>query len=206
MGLSMIDIEIPVERIFDKVLPEPDILEYYNRISRREIMLNCEIDDTCVDYAKQIMEWNIKDRDIPIEDRTPIKIYINSGGGLLTAAWSLIDAMLLSKTPVITYGIGCIYSAASMIFIAGHKRYCLPHASYMIHDGSSVSADSISRMVDDIEFTKQGEEKVKQYFIERTSITPELYDTKYRMNWWMYPDEMIKYGIASAVITSLDNC
>lgn len=206
MESSMINIEIPVEKIFDRTLPDPDILDYYNRIARREIMLNSEIDDTCVDFAKQIMEWNVADRDIPVEERTPIKIYINSGGGLLTAVWSLIDAMLLSKTPVITYGIGSIYSTASMIFIAGHKRYCLPHASYMIHDGSSVSADSISRMVDDIEFTKQGEEKVKEYFIERTSITPELYDAKYRMNWWMYPDEMLKYGIASSVITSLDNC
>lgn len=204
----MIDnVECEVLPLFDKSLPDPATLDYYNRLSRREIMINSEIDDTCVEYAKQIMEWNKEDENVPILERCPIKIFINSLGGALFSAWSLIDVMLLSKTPIITIGIGCMYSAASMIFLAGHKRYCLPHSTYMIHDGSSYfPSGSTAKMIDDIEFTKRGEEKVKEYFISRTKITPELYDAKYRVNWWMYPEDLIEYSIATDIISNLDMC
>lgn len=201
--IDNIYIEYDTEKLIDKTLPEPDLLDYYNRLARREIMLNCEIDDSCVDYAKQIIEWNIRDKDIPVIERKPIKIFINSCGGLVSAAWTLIDTMIASETPIITVGLGCIYSAASMIFIAGHKRLCLPHATYMIHDGYIQNSDSVAKMIDDIEFQKTGEEKVKQYYISRTNITESLYDEKYRVNWYMQSEDMLKYGIADTIISSL---
>lgn len=206
MAENYIQIEVGVDDLFDKTLPNPEMLDYYNRISRREIMLNCEIDDTCIEYAKQIMEWNIADKDIPVDQRKPISIYIHSGGGNMSSAWALIDAMILSETPIRTIGIGCMYSAASMIFLAGHKRYCMPHSTYMIHDGYSQSADSIAKMIDNIEFTKRGEAVVKDFYLSRTNITSELYDQKYRVNWYFDTEEMLKYHIADEVITSLYQC
>ena len=69
MAENYIQIEVGVDDLFDKTLPNPEMLDYYNRISRREIMLNCEIDDTCIEYAKQFMEWNIADKDLPVDQR-----------------------------------------------------------------------------------------------------------------------------------------
>lgn len=49
---------------------------------QRRIYLNCEIDENIVDSAVyHILRYNRLDKDIPIEDRIPIKIYINSPGG-----------------------------------------------------------------------------------------------------------------------------
>lgn len=192
-----------LDELTDRSLPNPELLDYYNRLARREIMLNCEIDDTCVEYAKQIIDWNREDSGIEPSQRRPIKIYIHSGGGSLYAAWSLIDAMILSKTPIITIGLGCIYSAASMIFIAGHKRYCAPHSTYMIHDGHTQTSDNVAKVLDTLEFTKAGEEKIKQYYVERTKITPELYDKQYRSDWYLHVDEMKEYGIIDSVVTDL---
>lgn len=193
----------PIAELFDKTLPDPVMLDYYNRIFRREFVLNCEVDENCVELAKQIIDWNREDKDKPIEERTPIIIYINSGGGTVSDAYALIDAMILSKTPVITVGLGVIYSAASMIFIAGHKRYCLPHATYMIHDGFSSQMNTTAKMLDDLEFTKKNEEKTKEYYVSRTTISPELYDQKYRVDWYMDADEMLKYHIVDKVVTDL---
>ena len=82
----------------------------------------------------------------------------------------------------------------------------MPHSTYMIHDGYSQSADSIAKMIDNIEFTKRGEAVVKDFYLSRTNITSELYDQKYRVNWYFDTEEMLKYHIADEVITSLYQC
>lgn len=150
------------------------------------------------------MEWNVEDKDTPIEERKPIRLFINSNGGDPDSAYTLIDAMILSKTPVYVIGMGNIYSAASMIFIAGHKRYVLPHARYMIHDGYIKHGDNVAKLIDDFEFTKKNEENIKNYFVSRTKIPAELYDSKYRSNWYMFPEEMLEYGVADEILTSLE--
>ena len=67
---------------------------------QRRIYLNCEIDESIVDSAVyHILRYNRLDKDIPIEDRIPIKIYINSPGGSVADGYALIDAIRLSKTP-----------------------------------------------------------------------------------------------------------
>ena len=68
--------EPSVETLFNQSLPEPELLDYYNRFSNREIFINDFVDDLCVEYAKFIMDWNRADKDIPIEERKTIKIYI----------------------------------------------------------------------------------------------------------------------------------
>lgn len=48
----------------------------------RRIYLNCEVDEGVVDGAVyHILRYNRLDKDIPVEDRKPIIIYINSPGG-----------------------------------------------------------------------------------------------------------------------------
>lgn len=42
--------------------------------------------------------WNLMDKDIPIEERMPIKVYINSYGGSVTAGLTIVDAITMSKT------------------------------------------------------------------------------------------------------------
>lgn len=200
---DVIPMELEVVDLIDKSLPDPLLFDYYNRLSRREIFLNAQIDVECVDYAKQIIDWNYDDKDIPVEKRKPIKIYINSPGGIVSSAFSLIDAMLISETPIITIGMGIVYSAASMIFVAGHKRLVFPHSTFMIHDGYTMQSNSTAKVLDDLEFTKKNEMETKKYYLERTKISSKLYDSKYRVDWYMDSDEMLQYGIADAIVTKL---
>ena len=83
--------------------------------------------------------WNHYDdsHDIPIEERVPIRLYIDSAGGSLTDTFTIIDAIALSKTPVYTICIGTAYSGGFFCFIAGHKRFAYPNASFLYHEGST---------------------------------------------------------------------
>ena len=67
-----------------------------------------------------------------------LQIVINSGGGDLQAAFALIDTMKGSAIPVRTVGLGCVASAAVLIFISGEKGYRVltPNTSILSHQYS----------------------------------------------------------------------
>lgn len=52
---------------------------------------------------------------IPVEERDPIKIIIDTPGGDLCATLSIIDSIKLSKTPVWTITTGCGYSGGFLL-------------------------------------------------------------------------------------------
>lgn len=194
-----------VQGLMDEVLPDPALLEYYRRLKKREILWNDEIDDATIDIALYIRKWNEEDKGIDPKDRQPIKILINSDGGSVDAVMHVIDMILLSKTPVITIGMGKVYSAGGLLLMAGHKRLIFSHTSCLIHDGSSGAIGSIGKLLDNLKFTEQLEERVKRYITSQTRITAAMYDENYRRDWFMFSDEMIRLGIADEIVTDIDS-
>lgn len=181
--------------------------EYYDRflledIADRRIFINSEIDETAVDVAlHHIIEFNRQDKNIPVEERKPIRIYINSPGGTVPDGYGLIDSILHSKTPVYTINLAMAASMAFLIFIAGHKRYTMPHAEFLMHDGSTVSYGSATKVKDQIEFESvQLEGMTKEYVINHTKIDKKLYDEKHRVEWYFLADEAKKIGAADLII------
>lgn len=70
-----------------------------------------------------------------------LTLYINSPGGDLYQALALIDIMRNSTHPIRTIGIGCIMSAAFLIFTSGTKgeRYIAANTGLMCHQYSDIS-------------------------------------------------------------------
>lgn len=201
------DLEIGVINLNDLIdthLPDPPTLEFYRGLKNREIVWNGEIDDTLVDIGTYIRRWNKEDAGVPVESRKPIKLFINSDGGTVDAAMNLINIIEVSKTPVLTVGLGRVYSAGGLLLMAGHKRYIFKDTTCLIHDGSSGAIGSIGKLMDSLEFTRKLEERMKQYIISRTKITSAMYDKNYRKDWFLFSDEMIKLGIADEIVTDLD--
>ena len=64
-----------------------------------------------------------------------ISLYINSPGGVVSAALAIYDTMQFIKPDVSTLCIGQAASAGSLLLCSGAagKRKCLPHATVMIH-------------------------------------------------------------------------
>lgn len=193
-----------VQELMDETLPDPMLLEYYRRLKKREILWNDDIDDTTIDIALYIKKWNAEDKGMAPEERKPIKIFINSDGGSVDTVLHIIDMIGLSKTPVYTIGMGRVYSAGGLLLMAGHKRYIFQHTSCLIHDGSSGTIGSIGKMLDNLEFTKELEKRMKKYILSSTKITEEVYDKNYRRDWFLFSDEMIELGIADEIVADID--
>lgn len=193
-----------VQELIEEVLPDPTLLEYYRRLKNREILWNDDIDDSTIDIALYIKKWNTEDKGIAPEERKPIKIFINSDGGSVDTVLHIIDMIHLSKTPIYTIGMGRVYSAGGLLLMAGHKRYIFPHTSCLIHDGSSGAIGSIGKMLDNLEFTKELEKRMKDYILSSTHITEEVYDKNYRRDWFIFAEDMIELGIADEIVADID--
>jgi ATP-dependent Clp protease protease subunit len=188
-------------------LPDPETLDYYNRMKNREIYWNADVDEVMVDFSLHIMNWNKQDKNIPIDERTPIKIYINTDGGDVVSVLNFIDIILLSKTPIITIAMGKVYSAGSLLVMAGHKRYAFNNTSCLIHSGSFGTMGTMGttdKVLDYTEFTKKQEKRVKDYILSKTTISSKIYDKKYREDWFMFSDEMLSLNIVDKIVTDLD--
>lgn len=171
-------------------------------IEERRLYLNTEVDSDTVDtIVYHILRYNRLDKDVPKEQRTPIKLYINSPGGSVVDGFSVIDAILNSTTPVYTINLAMSASMAFLIFIAGHKRYTLPHSEFLMHDGFTASFNSAGKVKDQIEFeTVQLGNATKEYVLKQTDISEEKYAEKERIEWYMLPLEAKQYGIVDYIV------
>ena len=121
--------------------------------------------------------WNDYDKkhNIPIGEREPIKIYIDSCGGSLTDTFTIIDSIKMSKTPVWTIAIGCVYSGGFFTFISGHKRIAYPHASFLFHEGSTGTSGTSSQFENYTAFYRKQLNQLASIVLNNTKITEEEY-------------------------------
>ncbi|MFT4039350.1 MAG: ATP-dependent Clp protease proteolytic subunit [Thermomicrobiales bacterium] len=67
-----------------------------------------------------------------------IKLYINSPGGIIYSGLAIYDTMQMIKPDVQTYSMGFSASMGAVLLAGGSagKRYALPNARILIHQGS----------------------------------------------------------------------
>ncbi len=106
---------------------------YSRLLKERIIFLGSAIDDNVANLIMaQMLHLEAED---PEKD---IQLYINSPGGVVTAALAVYDTMQFIKSPVSTICIGQAASAAAVLLLAGEKkkRFSLPNSRVMLHQPS----------------------------------------------------------------------
>ena len=197
-GYYDIDIDLDAALIENGMVDEAF---YLKDLKQRKLFLNDQINQFSVhDIVRHIMQINREDFGKQTAQRKPVLLYVTSIGGDVDAGFALIDAIRCSQTPVHTINLGFQYSMGFLIGIAGHKRYATENAKFLIHDGSNFIYNSGAKAQDQMEFNKKVEERVKQYIVSRTHISPELYDQRQRMEWYMFADEAKELGITDFII------
>lgn len=171
-------------------------------LDNRILLINEQISDLVVDeQVMAILRWNAEDKDLPVDKRKTITIYINSEGGSSFDGQALIDVMLASKTKIRTVGLGMVASMGYLIYLAGHERIALVNTSFLQHEGEAgVSGLSASKAKETMAFFDDMEERAKKYILARTSISEEFYDKFYKREWWMFSQEAKANGIVDKII------
>ena len=103
-------------------------------LRERIVFLGQEVDDQIANLVvAQILFLESQDPD------RDIQLYVNSPGGLAYAGMAIYDVMQHVRCEVSTTCVGMGMSAAAMILGGGApgKRYAVPSAKIMIHQGSA---------------------------------------------------------------------
>lgn len=171
-------------------------------LEERRLFINGVIDDEIIDtIVYHILRYNREDKGIPVLERVPIKLYINSTGGDVYSGYGLISVITSSLTPIYTINQGTCASMAFLIFIAGNKRYSMKNSMFLMHEGFTGGFDNTSKMRDRMEFeTEQLEEHTRNFVLDHTSIEEDFYKKKYRIEWYMLPEEAKQYGICDYIV------
>lgn len=178
-----------------------DDLFYLKDLKQRKLFLNMDIDQFSVeDIVKHIMQINKEDKGIEPSERAPILLYVTSNGGEVDSGFELIDVIMSSQTPVYTINLGYQYSMGFLIGLAGHKRYATRNAKFLMHDGSNFVRDSGMKAQDRMDFQKKIEARIRQYVISRSNVTEEEYDSKLRVEWYMFADEAKERGFVDYIL------
>ena len=137
-----------------------------------------------------------------------IYVYVNSGGGEVTAGMAIYDTMQFIKPDVSTVVMGQACSMGSLLAQAGakNKRLILPYARHMIHQPSGGARGQAT----DIQIQAQEILKMKRYLTEiyvkhntAGRTFDELTADMERDN-FMSAEEAVAYGLADRIITRRD--
>ena len=170
-----------------------------NKESQSFYLLMDDIDNESI---RPCIEWIIEANFAETRPEM-LNIMICSGGGSLSAGFSLIDVMRGSGIPVRTIGIGEIASAGLMIFMAGKKgeRVLTPNTAILSHQYSwssfgkhheLVSTTKAFDLTNDMllrhykKFTLLSEDKIKKILLPAHDV-------------WLSPAEALQYGLCDVI-------
>lgn len=197
-----IELSSPVENL---QLPNPALITYYKNLQNRTLWLDTDVDDTWLEFIRNILMWNDEDKDIPVDQRKPIKLMLFSYGGDLDTNNAFIDVIRASKTPVWAINVGQACSAACFISIACHRRLAFPNASYLIHQGGGSgfegTYDQVVAAV--LEYQRKIEE-LQEYLRVNTKIPHELLEERISTEWFITAKEALEFGICDEIISDID--
>lgn len=171
-------------------------------LEERKIIINGDVNSNIIECAvMQILRWN--EEDSAAEDSktykredNPIRIYINSPGGRSWECFALVSAISTSKTPVYTYALGYVGSAAFIIFVVGKKRFTQPYSRFLYHDCASLYGGKTEEIEESLIDMKKTSLLLQGIVKQHTKIPQKTLDKIHREKLeqhWLAP-EMIKMG------------
>ncbi|HSX01277.1 MAG TPA: ATP-dependent Clp protease proteolytic subunit [Candidatus Saccharimonas sp.] len=189
---------ILVPTVIEKTSMGERAYDIYSRLLKeRIIFLGTGIDDTVANLVvAQLLFLESEDKD------KDIKLYINSPGGSVYAGLAILDTMNLVKPAVSTICVGMAASMGAVLLAAGAKgkRFSLPNARIMIHQGSAGFEGTPS----DIEITARevlkSREKLDQILATATGKPVEQVHQDTDRDYWMSADEAASYGVIDKVV------
>lgn len=199
--------EHTIEEIL-KLVNGLDICDYqyfHQLFDKRTIIFNSDVDENIIESVY----LPLKDFE---EDNSaePVTMILNSSGGSVSDGFFLAHYLTTYSKPLKIIVAGYAASMAAVILAAGGKnpnitRVCYPSTYALIHDGYIALGTSEAKSASDImNFNEDVDQQIRQFIIDNTNITPELYDSKTRHQWFLSAADMLQYNMVDKILTKGD--
>ena len=136
--------------------------------------------------------------DVVIEPK-PIVLHITTHGGLVHAAFSVVDTIRSLRVPVHTVVSGYVASAGTLISLAGKRRFITPNSFMMIHEIRSGFWGRYSDVRVEHENLTKLMEHITRYYVDKTRITRERLAEMLRTDTDLNANECLEHGLVDVV-------
>ena len=185
-------------------LADPSLVQYYHDLANRSIWIDSEINASTLDIVSKIIRWNREDKGKTIDERKPIKLFFLSPGGDLEIEEAVVSTIRLSQTPVWGIAMGMVASAASLIYLSCHKRFALPNAYLIIHQGSAQMGGNYDQMVAAMKDYEEQIERMTRFYIENTDYTEEEIRANIKTDWYVRGEELLERKLITNWVSTID--
>ena len=173
---------------------------YSRLLSERIIFLGTEItDDVANVIIAQLLHLQHESAELDVE------FYINSRGGSYSALTAIYDTMRLIPNDVSTLAMGFAASMGQFLLCGGTpgKRYALPNARIMMHQGSAGIGGTTADILIQAENLDHSKQTMERLLAENTGQTPETIARDGDRDRWFTAEEAREYGMVDRVVESL---
>jgi ATP-dependent Clp protease, protease subunit len=169
-------------------------------LHQRIVVLGQEVDDPIANrICAQLLLLSAEDQ------RRDISLYINSPGGSVSAGLAIYDTMRLIPNDVSTLAMGIAASMGQFLLSAGTpgKRYALPHARILMHQGSAGiggTAVDVQIQAENLEYTKA---LMNRLIAEHTGQDLETIARDADRDRWFTAEQALEYGFVDQILQSV---
>lgn len=170
---------------------------YSRLLEERIIMLAGPIDENIANVViAQLLFLESKD------SKKDIHLYINSGGGMVSAGLAIYDAIQHVKPEVSTICVGMAASMASVLLSAGAKgkRFILPNAEVMIHQPLGGAEGQASDIEISARHILKLREQLNKILAKHTGKTLPQIEKDVDRDFFMGAEEAKKYGLVDEIL------
>jgi len=170
---------------------------YSMLLRQRIVFLGQEVDDQIANLIISQMLYLEA-----LDPEADISLYINSPGGLAYGGMAIYDVIQHVRPDVSTICVGMGMSAAAMVLCGGAtgKRFALPSARIMIHQGSAgtrgAPSDMEIQLREVMALTRRMAEIIAHH--AKRPLDDVLHDIE--RDKFMTPEEALEYGLIDAII------
>jgi ATP-dependent Clp protease protease subunit len=169
-------------------------------LGQRIVLLGTQVDEVSANrVCSQLLILSAED------PRTDISLYINSPGGSVYAGLAIYDTMRLIPNDVSTLAMGFAASMGQFLLCGGApgKRYALPNARIMMHQGSAGIGGTTADIEIQAENLDHSKRTMERLLAENTGQTPETIARDGDRDRWFTAEEARQYGMVDQVVASL---
>ena len=131
-----------------------------------------------------------------------IYLHINSFGGSVFSAFSVIDTIKNSKIPVVSIIEGAAASAATLISVMCDYRIIYENSYMLIHQLSSGTWGKMSELEDEMENLKELMAAIRKIYKESTNIPDGEINEILKHDLWWNPQICLQKGLVDEIKTT----
>ena len=138
------------------------------------------------------------------DPKREISIYINSPGGQVYSGLAIYDTMQFISCDIATYCIGMAASMSAVILMAGTKgkRFALPNARVLLHQGSTGFQGAIPDVEVQARESLRLSKTMNGIMALHTGQTEEKMKSDTARDYYLSAEEAREYGVIDHVVTN----